>query len=550
MGQILAIAWLRRRLFVNRLRREGGVFGNAAGVLTLLLTLFFSILLATGLFVLARRGVAETDGPWLRMAWLGAFWAAFVFGVVMPLVLATGSGGIEPSRYLLYPIGRKKLFAIHWGAAFLSPDHLFYYPALAATLVAGVLMPGEAVALGLAFHAVVVVVVVSWAQAVFAALQGILNHRRTRELVGLVGFSALVLAGFAPAFLAHVAEQSSEERVVAFVRGLGGIASVLPPNLAADGLVAAQEGSGGAALRALLWLVVWAGGGILAASLAFDRIALRSREGRGEAGTARDGEVPSRFDVTAALPFLPADVLAVASKELRYLKRSAIGKFNLVMNAVFVAMVALVLLPQVSASPLGVESEELGLYGMLWYAVLFSNNFVSNSVGWEGTGFKAYLLSPVRFQRIVVGKNLGIWTYNAAMLAISLVAWSAMVEAPGPAVLLGAVLLFAGTQVLFVTAGNFLSISFPVARNISSMKCTPAAPAILLSLLTSLGIAVPALFAVVAPVLVGAPWARPLFLLAYFGASLLVYRISLGPVAELFARRKDRILEALEGACD
>jgi len=550
MDQILAIAWLRRRMFVNRLRREGGVLGGAAGMVTLLLTLLVSALVATGLFVLARRGVAETDGPWLRMAFLGAYWSAFVFGAVMPLVLATGGGGIEPSRYLSYPIGRKRLFAIHWGAAFLSPDHLFYYPALAATLVAGVLLPGEAVTYGLAFHALVVVVVVSWAQAVFAALQGILNHRRTRELVGLVGFSALVLAGFAPALLANVAEHSSEERVVAVVRGLGGLASVLPPNLAADGLVAAREGSTEAALRSLLWLVVWAGAGILAASLAFDRIALRAREGSGEAGGARDGEAPSRFDVTAALPFLPADVQGVASKELRYLKRSAIGKFNLVMNALFVAMVAFVFAPQLSASPLGVDSAELALYGMLWYVVLFSNNFVCNSVGWEGTGFKAYLLSPVPFQRIVVGKNLGIWTYNAAMLAISLVAWSAMVGVPGPTVLLGAVLLFAGTQVLFVTVGNFVSLLFPVARDISSMKCTPAQPAILISLLTALGIAVPALLAVVAPVLVGVEWLRSLFLLAYLGASLLVYRVSLGPVAELFARRKDRILEALEGARD
>lgn len=449
---------------------------------------------------------------------------------------------------MLFPISRKKLFAIHWGSAFFSPDHLFYYPTLLATFVAGVLLPADGIPVGLALYLLLVVVVVSWAQAIISALQGVLNRRRTREVIGIVGFGLLVVMGLVPAAFSTIAEESSEEAVVGFLAALGEVAATLPPNLAAAGLVAVHEGESEVALRSLLWLVVWAGLGILLAHLAFTRIALRAREGGGGRAVVGEVEEESSFDITEALPFLPADVLAVASKELRYLLRSSVGKFNLAMVAVFVAIVAFILAPQLPRSPLGVEAEELALYGMLWYVVLFSNNFVNNSVGWEGTGFKIYLLSPVPYHRIVIGKNLGVWAFGGAMLAICLVAWSLMVGWPGISVLFGAVLFFAGAQVLFVTAGNFVSISFPVARDISSMKCTPAQTAILLSILTIVGIAVFGLLAVITPSLLGVPALRPLFLLVFFACAVLAYRLSLGPVAEHLGRRKDHIVEVLEGA--
>lgn len=96
MDQVLAIAWLRCRLFVNRMRREEGTTGYAAGTVVLLFSLLFSLGLALGLGLLARQGIVEESIGLLRMAFLGAFWSAMVFGLVMPLVLATGSSGVEP----------------------------------------------------------------------------------------------------------------------------------------------------------------------------------------------------------------------------------------------------------------------------------------------------------------------------------------------------------------------------------------------------------------------------------------------------------------------
>ncbi len=102
MDQVLAIAWLRCRLSINRMRREEGTTAWAGGTVVLLLSLLFSLGLAFGLGLLARNGIADESISLMRLAWLGAFWSAVVFGLMMPLVLATGSSGVEPSRLLLF----------------------------------------------------------------------------------------------------------------------------------------------------------------------------------------------------------------------------------------------------------------------------------------------------------------------------------------------------------------------------------------------------------------------------------------------------------------
>ena len=553
MGQILAIVGLRFRLLANGLRGKGSWFNLVSGTVVILFVILLSLGLATGMGALAFTGVSQDRSDLLHFAYLGAFWAAITFGVLMPLALSSGGAGMSMSRLLVFPVSRRKLFGISIGSAFLSPDHLFYYPTFLATFVFGVLATDAQAALGLAFFLLVVLSVVFWAHTLMAILQGVVSHRRSKEWIGMIGFGILVTGGVLPAIFTRYAEQpggASEERIVVIAEVIAAVASSTPPNLAADGLSAMHEGDVTTALLSLSWLGVWALMGLAMAYLAFSRIALKTPGGGGGPRPVERVIGERGRDITELVPFLPIEVLAVASKELRYLLRSSVGRFNLVMIPLFVAVIAFVLAPNLESPLLGVAAEDLALYGMLLYVVLFSNNMMNNAFSWEGAGLKMYLLSPVPFERIMLGKNLGVWAYNAVMFVICITTWIVLVDFPGASSLITGALLFASAVVLFATMGNFVSISFPVARNISSMKSTPSQAAIFLSLGILLELVAVNAFFLGMPSLLGIPETRPLFLLGLFLCSIGAHRLSLRPVAKHFAERKEALLATVEGVVE
>ena len=74
-------------------------------------------------------------------------------------------------------------------------------------------------------------------------------------------------------------------------------------------------------------------------------------------------------------------VAEIASKELRYLLRSVVGRFVLLMGPLFVVFIVLALRRALTELPFGLDPRGLLLFGMMLYAVLFSNNFVYNATG-------------------------------------------------------------------------------------------------------------------------------------------------------------------------
>ena len=548
MDAVRAIVWVRTRLLLNSLRRKTSGWETAATVVTIGASVLLSLGVALGIGALTLAE-SQREGPERFGAPLySCFWACAVFGLLMPLVLSSGPSGVDTSRMVGFPISRARLFGLNWASAFLSTDHLFVYPTVLATF--GVLA-FTAPSIGLAealFFLMVPLVVVTWSVGAVSLVQGIMRQRRGKELLGMLGFGVLITASLLPSFIGSGYESDPEESHAAFMKygeALTVLAHSTPPNIAARGVLAAQAGAQVEIVHSLGALLLWWALGMFVSWQVFIwNLRASTRGSTSSTGSAGRLTLPS---LRRLLPFLPDEVLAVASKELRYLLRSSVGRFNYAMVPLLCSLMMVVFSPKTFTADLGfISHETVILYGLMMYSILFTNNFVSNAIGWEGPGFKIYLLAPVPFRQVLFGKNLGVWIYAASLYLLVLATWCAFRGLPDPGALGGSVFLFGGAMLLFTAAGNFASLAFPVLRDISAMKSQPAHPAILVSVLTALCL-VAVLFA-----FLGLPWLLGLSigpvapLAAFFLLAVLCYRISLGPATELFARNRQKILEKLD----
>jgi len=549
MSRTRAIVALRFTLLVRRMQGAGGALNLVgAGLLSI-----FGILLALGLAVvmglMVHALVSGGDSRKLRIGFLVVFYLAFVFGLIIPVMRGAMDQGFDASPFVVFPISRRRLYLISVAACFGGFDHMLYYPMLVAVAVTGVLLPGANAVLGLSLIGLSVVFLVLAGNALALFLVSVMRARRVREITGiaaLMSFSTLLLDSSDDAL------KETMPRLTAGLIVAGKAARVLPPSIAAEGMTALHEpGAGSRAATSVVWLVLWNLGVGLIGYLIFDRYHLAERgvkvagreKRRGALGTALGGLCSmDRRPFSALSP----EVRAVAAKDLHYLFRSVLGRFNLFMLPVFVFLVVFALGRVLEEPVLGIEPDRLVLFGLVFYTVLFSNNFVNNCFAWDGDGIKSYYLSPVTLRRVLLGKNVALWLYNLLLFALVLVSWSVVMGPPSPALILSMIFLFASALVIFTGIGNILSTLFPVPRDMSSIRSQPSQAAVLLGIVLFVAVGLVLGAALSVPMVLGWPAAQPAFLGAALIAGIGVYVLSLNQAAELLETRRERIIEALK----
>ena len=552
MDRILTIAWLRLKLVLRQMQGTGGLWNAIGAVLLGILSVTFAFGVALGLGYLVHRFVVGGDPDSVRTGFLIVFYLCLVVGVVLPLVRGVMHQGFDASPFVVFPIERSRLYAITLAASALATDHLLYYPTLVAVTVTGVLLPGAAVGRGLAIVLLLALFFVTWSNVVGVFLTSVMRARRVREIGAIVALGLIILVSFTPAVL-----EGSQGRIGIDAPRLKQILEVtlnalsgLPPSIAADGLATLHADTGNA-LSAIGWLLLWNAVGLWLGYRLFSRQLLR--EGVVRAARTRRARESGRlgrlfsFD-GPLLGCLPSEVRAVASKDLRYLLRSVVGRFVLFMAPVFTLLIGMLLGDALDEPVFGIRPERLLLFGLMLYAVLFSSNFLYNAFAWEGDGVKAYFLCPVQPDRVLIGKNLAVWIYNVLLFLLVLVTFSVASGPPDPVTVVSAVLIYATTLVIFTGVGNILSIRFPTPRDMSSTRNHPAQIAILVSLLVLIGTGVLLGPFVSLPMLLGVDLLMPVLLAGLCGAAVYGYRLTLRYSARLFSRRRDQVIESLKTA--
>lgn len=184
----------------------------------------------------------------------------------------------------------------------------------------------------------------------------------------------------------------------------------------------------------------------------------------------------------------------------------------------------------------------LTVYG----AIVLSSTFSQNAFAYDGHGFTVFLASPVPLGEVLRAKNVVHGGVGGAMGVLVVAFYVVYFGAGGPLEVAGALLSVLALVPVLLTAGNFLSLFFPVKfhANLKRRDKLPFTASMLGLAAASVGTAP----FVVAMKLVGKS-GPSLITVALIGASALGawggYALSLPLVLKLLDRRRELILRAV-----
>ncbi len=460
-SQLAAIAYLRRRMFVNGLRTKRGKMELASRIVV------------TSAFALGGFGgfVATAGMSWYFVSRGSAqflaipLWFIFFFWQVFPVMATAFTNNPDSSELLRFPLTYRSYFLVRLAYGFLDPAS-----ALGSVGLFGVLM-GVTAARPLLFPWTVAVLLtfalfnLVLMQTIFAWLERWLAQRRTREIMGVL----FILATLSFQMIGPLMQQVTHGSHPNLLRSLSIAAqaqSVLPPGLAGDAIAQAAAADFLVGFTSLSFLATIT---LAIGFLLHVRIRNQFRgENLSEAAARPLAIEPQTLRRGWNLPGFSQFVAAVFEKEIRYLSRSGPMLLTLIMPIFMLVIIRLGPLGALRHSGMMSRTPDTAFPGSAAYALLILTNLVYNSFGGDGGGIQFFYASPVQFRDIVLGKNL---THVAVLLATTAFAWLAVTYlygAPHLAVTVATLagLLFAAP--LNFTAGNLLSIYSPKKRDFST----------------------------------------------------------------------------------
>jgi ABC-2 type transport system permease protein len=557
-AQFGAVAWLRWRIVRNAFRRKGGAGEIAARII------LYPILAALALVPTLGAGAAAFylvhTGRADRISVL--LWVTFGLCQLLNIQLGQPGTTFDPTQLVRFPLSSRGYTAVRLCFGLLTPANVIgSMMSLAVAVGAGLGDPGLwAYALGAL--GVFAAANVLFSRMIFAWVDRWLATRRAREIfttlifVFSIGIQYLNFT-YNPAYNHGHRPAHRLTAVTAFYRRVRPYVRLLPPELAARSLTAAQQGSalgfGGETLGDAAWAAVF---------LAVFALRMRT-EFRGESlsdaanSVARPKKTPKAVPSPAAGPaaapfgaaaqqsaarrpgalFLHPTAAAQWGKELLYVRRNQGILFAMVMPIVVAAFLIVKWSARSSAGWVFPAALAYMLMGLIPLSF--------NSWGLEGAGAQLYFLAPVRIRDVMLGKNLMSFTLAAAEVVVMLGVVTYIGQLPPLLVALPTLLWVAGTLLFSTALGNRRSLTSPKKVSLTSMNRSQTSQ---LSGLISLGIMLAAIAlgtAVLLPAMYfHVQWVLLPAFAAYAGAGLWVYQHFLNAI-DSFAQthREELFLE-------
>ena len=469
--QLLAVAWLRWRMFANGFRRPGTSNSQVIGLLlTILLRVIVWPVMALWMIgpaiacgSLAWAAVANHH-PGRLISLLAGVFALWQFLSINGLSIAASISNFDPSSLVRFPLpfGRYLLLRILLGL-------------LTASTVAGCLaLFATAVGVGIADHdlaipALVVLAVyaamnILFARMIAAWLERLLAGRRVREIFG--GLMALFLIGIQllnfRRLSAH-AHGATANWALNFWHGATPFLRWLPPTFAGNAILFAGRPIAelGQFVALLAWTTFFLG--IFAIRLHKQFLGEYLSEGSARQAPSASGSSRKRPELSEAAmsparpkafrSFLSPTIAACLRKEWVYLRGNGTQLIGMVTPLIFVVILSKGLLANHPSFLLP------GALGYVLFALLAG---LYNIFGADGAGVQLYLLAPVRLRDVVVAKNIASLTLIGVQTVLAWLVVLLIAKAPVPF----STQVSAGLWVVFViganlTVGTIRSIQAP-----------------------------------------------------------------------------------------
>jgi len=539
--QYPAIARMRWNIFRNSLRSRRGKANLASQIIMSTVFGIFGLGSAIGFGSGAWYFMSQNKGEWLA----ALFWPVMLFWQFFPIMATAMTENLESSNLLRFPMTYRSYFLVRLAYGLFDPATAIGALWLLAigigiTVARPLLFPWTALVL---FTFAVFNILLT--RTIFAWVERWLAQRRTREIFGILLF--FITIGFQ--FIGPAIEHFSHQPVPGFVHNSGIISTIqhaLPPGLAGTAIAEVGGGDFPQGLLRLTELCVYAV--VFVWLLNFRLLAQYRGENLSEAEGYKIQSKVEQPKLGWKLPGISGAISAVFEKEFRILSRSGPILLTTVMPvaALFILRVGRWHAGSQAFPSLMLHPKDFGFPVGASYSLLMLTNLVYNNFGGEGMGVQFYMVSPVRFRDVVLGKNLA---HSLFLLASLVLVWIAVNVVYGPpaqamTVMTLSALLFAAP--VNFAGGNLFSLYSPKRVDYGTFGRQKASP---LTVLASLGIqiliAAMGATAVFISRLYGNLWlATPVFLgLAIFG--IAAYLLVLAKVDTIALKQRETLVTEL-----
>jgi ABC-2 type transport system permease protein len=303
-------------------------------------------------------------------------------------------------------------------------------------------------------------------RAILSWVERWMAQRRTREVLAML----FMLLMTCTQFIYPISMRWATRRW-RVARGLQPLSYALPPGWGGRALAAAVAGN---SLQAGSWLAVLTASGFILAWLLTIRL---KRQYRGEdLGEARAATAVPRSRAGRGrweLGEFSGPVAAVFQKEILYLLRNwpmLLGLFSPLLILIYFGFSA----TGSARSGLFVRGPDLLFPLGAGFAALTLFAGAYNSLGFDGAGVQLYLVAPITFRDVLVGKNLAQAFTLLAEMSLVWVGVSILFGPPGGAVVGTTLAGLAFVALMTYTVGNPLSLCFPRRLQFGSMRAQQA----------------------------------------------------------------------------
>ncbi len=462
MSQLYTLFWLRYRVFINSMTTRGEIVRTVLNTLLLLIPVVLSIGIGIALFV-AIITIPEFREPVIKGG------MTTVLATLLLLMLISQSTGasshFDPRRYLLFPINLGKLFFLNLISALGEFSMLMVLPSMAGMLIG----------LGIAYHSwwgglLAFFLALLWLVALFICTGMVFawllsGRKRSREVIFALLIGALTATGqLLPRLLST---EYGTELLVGILPYREVILRLMDWTPIGVWSYFFTELSGGETYSAFVHLLavnaLWTSLALLVGYVVFKRLATNPKASSGSSNQTEILDVAQlkRNFVAIRLPFFSRQTSAIFAKELKYYSRNP---------ATYLTALSSLIFPLIMFRSIGNAGRASRFSESIWiiciwvsYVLMLNLQYFGGLFSYDAAGFRQYLLSPLNWKRLLLGKNMAIWLVVSVQIGL-IIGLSQLIDGN-----ISRDKLFTATccsliaLALYSIVGNYISIYFPAS---------------------------------------------------------------------------------------
>ena len=453
LEQIRLVSQLRWRVLRNNLRKKSRRLDLIGVVISSIIGTIFVAGISLVFFLGIRAMLANHSEKYFGLLFL----ALLVWWQIFPIMIAGFSPQFTFRTLLRFPMKLSAFYLISIAYGLADSAAIAATVWMLAMVLSTVISLPSAAPIMLLACLLFIALNVTIERLVGAWLEKLLAKRRSREIFFAIFIFSMICLQFLNPVL-----QKYGNRIRPFVQWMLPYLWLLPSSMAGDAVSDFIAHGWGSVLLKLAGLSLYV---LFFSAFLWRRNAkLFAGEDLGEsaapAATARRALAQDSLG-NGLFAFLPAQVLAVFSKELDYLRRSSFLFFSLFIPPVMVFYFSFLFSSIHSSSFKSGLSPDFFFPGMMAYLVLMLMAPSYNSFAYEGRGIQTYFTSPVKFSDILLAKNLVtlLILFSEIAVCAALIGWRS--KFPSPPIFLATIAAVVFSVIGQLTIANWSSLSFP-----------------------------------------------------------------------------------------